>query len=330
KDFGKPDMSDDASSPYARITLTNWTVSIQEDSVAKTVRLRCTNAAPLAETVTLKYTLYKAEPYLDIEWAIDGKTPNPIPEGGWICLPFAIDRPSFRLSRLGSIIDPATDIIDGGNRHLICLNSGMTVTGPDGFGVGICPLDSPLVSLDEPGLWQYSLHFVPKRARVFINLYNNQWDTNFPLWQDGSWRSRIRLWVVRGGGNNEKNLITPSWEARAPLIAAYADNSGGKLPAQSRGLELSRHGVLATSFGADPYSDKTLLRFWEVAGDSGKLTVKLPAGMSATRAVPVNLRGEPAGDPIRIRNGSFETRLPAFAPASFVFDKQSETAVMNN
>ena len=63
--------------------------------------------------MTIRYTLYHAEPYLDIEWAIDGKTPNPIPEGGWICLPFAIEHPAFRLARLGSIIDPATDIIDG-------------------------------------------------------------------------------------------------------------------------------------------------------------------------------------------------------------------------
>jgi alpha-mannosidase len=330
KDFGKPNMPDDDQSPSARITLTHWTISIQQDGSAKTVTLRCTNAAPLANAVTIRYTLYHAKPYLDIEWAIDGKTPNPIPEGGWICLPFAIEHPEFRLARLGSIIDPATDIIEGGNRHLLCLNSGMTVTGPDGFGVGICPLDSPLVSLDEPGLWLFSLHFIPKRARIYVNLYNNQWDTNFPLWQDGSWRSRIRLWVVGGKRDEEKGLITPSWEARSPLVAAFADGAGGKLPAESKGLELSRRGVLVTTFGADPYSDKTLLRLWEVAGGGGKLTVKLPPGMDATRARPVNLRGEPAGIPIEIKNGSFATALPAFAPASFVFDNRQPTNAINN
>ena len=136
----------------------------------------------------------------------------------------------------------------------------MTVTGPDGFGVGLCPLDSPLVSLAEPGLWRFSHQFIPKRARIFVNLYNNQWDTNFPLWQEGSWNSRIRFWIVRGRDDEEKNLITPSWEARAPLVAAFAEGAGGKLSAESKGLELSRRGVLVTSFGADPYSNKTLLR----------------------------------------------------------------------
>jgi hypothetical protein len=314
-DFDKP-IPVSQQLPYAAMTLTNWILTVQTTPLAKTIVLHSADAAPLAKSVTLKYTLYEAKPYLDVEWAMDDKTPNPIPEGGWLCLPFNLPQPHFELARLGSLIDPARDIIDGGNRHLLCLNSGMTVTGPDGFGVGLCPLDSPLVSLDEPGLWRFSLHYTPKRARVFINLYNNQWDTNFPLWQDGSWNSRVRLWVVRGG-DAEQNIITPSWEARLPLIAAYDNGPRGKLPVEKTGLKLSRRGVLVTLFGPDPYSDKTLLRVWEQAGNSGTLTVTLPADFTATRAWPVNLRGEPAGDSVKIRNGGFSFKLGAFAPASF-------------
>ena len=330
KDFGKPNLPGPDQSPYARITLTNWTVSTEKDAAAQTIILRCDNAAPLAKAVSVRYRLYHFQPYLDIEWSVESKTPNPIPEGGWICLPLAIQKPSFRLGRLGSIIDPAKDILDGGNRRLLCLNSGMTVTGPDGFGVGICPMDSPLVSLDEPGLWKFSRDFVPTHARVYVNLYNNQWDTNFPLWQEGSWRSRVRLWVVRRRHDDEKNLITPSWEARAPLQAAYADGPGGALPRTASGLEVSRPGVLVTSFGADPCGGKLLLRLWEVAGESGKLTVKLPAGLSAATATPVDLRGVPNGKPVKILNGSFKFNLPAFAPASFVLDAGQAAVTRNN
>ena len=315
-EFSKPGMPGSDQSPYARLTLTNWTVMVQTCPLAKTIILHSADAAPLAKSVTLKYTLYKDQPYLDVEWTIDDKTPNPIPEGGWLCFPLNLENPKFELARLGSLIDPAKDIIDGGNRELLCLNSGMTVTGNDGFGVGLCPLDSPLVSLGEPGLWKFSMHDFPRRARIFINLYNNQWDTNFPLWQDGSWCSRVRLWVVRGG-DAEKNIITPSWEARQPLVAAYADGARGKLPVTKSGLKLWRRGVLVTLFGPDPYSNKTLLRVWEQAGNSGSLTVNLPADFSATKAVPVNLRGEPAGDAVKIRNGGFKFKLGAFAPASF-------------
>ncbi|SPE52933.1 conserved hypothetical protein [Verrucomicrobia bacterium] len=278
--------------------------------------LRSADAEPLAKTVTLKYTLYAAQPYLDVEWSIDDKTPNPIPEGAWLCLPFAIDQPQFKLTRLGSVIDPVRDIVDGGNRHLLCLNSGLMITGSDGFGIGLCPLDSPLVSLDEPGLWKFSLHYTPRRARVFINLYNNQWDTNFPLWQDGSWNSRVRIWAVRGG-DTARDLVTPSWEARSPLLAAYASGPPGKLPWTKAGLELSRGGVQVTHFGPDPYTDKVLLRVWELAGKSGSLTVNLPAGFQPTQAMPVDLRGTPAGDAVKIKHGKFAFTLGAFAPASF-------------
>ena len=302
--------------PHAELGLTNWTVTVETTALAKTIVLHSAAAAPLAKAVTLKYTLAAGQPYLDVEWSVDDKTPNPLPEGGWLCLPFNIEQPKFELTRLGSLIDPAKDIIDGGNRELLCLNSGMTVTGPDGDGVGLCPLDSPLVSLGDPGLWKFSMHDFPRRGRVFINLYNNQWDTNFPLWQDGSWTSRVRLWAVHGG-NAEKDIITPSWEARLPLVAAAGHGPRGNLPVTKAGLKLSQRGVLVTLFGPDPYSDRTLLRVWEQAGKTGSLTVSLPADFAATSAVPVNLRGEPAGEPVKIRHGAFTFKLGAFAPASF-------------
>ena len=315
-DFDKPGMPGPDKSPYATFTLTNWTASVQASALAKTIVLRSADAAPLARAVTLKYTLYEAEPYLDVEWQVTDKTPDPIPEGGWLCLPFAINQPEFKLARLGSLMVPEKDIVPGGNRDLLCLNSGLTITGRDGSGIGLCPLDSPLVSLGEPGLWKFSWHHTPARARVFVNLYNNEWDTNFPLWQEGSWNSRVRIWLVHGD-HPEKNLITPAWEARAPLVAAWHDGPRGTLPLTKTGVALSRRGVLVTHFGPDPYSGRPLLRVWEQAGNPGSLIVKLPADFQATRAVPVNLRGEPAGDAMKITNASFAFQLAAFAPASF-------------
>ena len=76
-------------------------------------------------------------------------------------------------------------------------------------------------------------------------------------------------------------------------------------------------GLLATLFGPDPYSNRTLLSVWAQAGDSGALTVTLPSDFSATRAVPMNLRGELGGVALNVRSHTFTFKLPSFAPASF-------------
>jgi hypothetical protein len=315
--FGKPNLPGPDKLTYAALSPTNWTLSMESTTVADVAVLRCANAAPLAAATTLKVTLYRSLPFVDLEWVVENKTPDPVPEGGWLCLPFAINRPSFRLGRSGSIIDPAKDIIKGANRRLLCLNSGMTITGADGFGVGLCSLDIPLVSLEKPGLWKYSDDFVPHKTDVFLNLYNNMWDTNFPLWVDGSWSVRVRLWVVRGA-DNEANLITPSAETRADCPATYVEGPAGALPSSQEGLSLSRKGVMVTVFSPNPDGAGTVLRLWESAGQSGPCEVRLPAGTRAATLQPVDLRGRPSGQPIPVKAGAFSVPLGAYAPASFL------------
>jgi hypothetical protein len=162
---------------------------------------------------------------------------------------------------------------------------------------------------------------VPQKPVAFINLFNNQWDTNFRLWNQGTWTSRVRLWGIQQYAA-ETALITPSLEARNPLLGASADGAPGRLPASRRGLELSRQGILVTAFGSNPDGSGTVLRLWEQAGKTGSVEVRLPEGMNVRQAQPVDLRGRPAGKPIAVRNGSFKVGVPAFAPVSLVLDRK--------
>jgi hypothetical protein len=174
---------------------------------------------------------------------------------------------------------------------------------------------SSLVSLGKPGLWWWSLDYVPTTPAVFVNLYNNKWNTNFPLWQDGSWSTKTRFWP---GGN----LASASWEARVPLLAMVADGPAGQLPKQQAGLGVSRPAVLVTAFGENPDGPGTLLRLWDQSGITGEAVVRLPGVFKS--ATPVILRGEKAGPPIGIRNRklvlSSEHELRSLAPASFVLE----------
>jgi hypothetical protein len=260
---------------------------------------------------------------LDVEWSVSNKTANKIPEGGWLCFPFAAANPQFTVGRPGGPINPATGIVPGANRHLLGVASGVAITGDNAAGAALCPIDSPLVSLEKPGLWWWSTDFVPAKPTVFVNLYNNMWNTNFPLWQDGSWAERVRVWPLAGATTAAAELNERSWEARLPLQAARADGPGGALPEHAPGLSLSRRGTLVTAFGTDPDGivPGTLLRVWEQSGQGGPLTITLPPGFRATSAIPVNLRGEATGTPLAITGDELTIALGAYQPASFVISR---------
>ena len=302
---GLPDGAYRASSP------SGWKLTTSHDAHTDMATLTAGDTKGLAKAYQLKFTFSRHNPSVEVEWNVTDKTPDKTPEAGWLCFPFAVEKPRFTLGRLGGPVNPATEIIPGANRHLCAVDDGVALTGVNGIGVGLCPLDSPLVSLDHPGMWEFDLDFVPKTPTVFVNLYNNKWNTNFPLWQDGSWSERVRWWPT-------DDLVVTGRETRVPLLAAKADGVAGKLPPTQSGLTASRHGVLFTAFGGNPDGNGTLLRVWEQAGKTGEFSVTFPAGADYKTATPVNLRGEAMGDPLQVREGKLTFNLRAYAPVSYI------------
>jgi hypothetical protein len=359
-ELGKPAMPPAGQAPYWAASPRYDGVLFAQSPVFVTATMHAEPAAGLPHGVTTKVILCAGEPYLDLEVTLHDKPADDWPEAGWICLPVNVRKPQFRLGRLGGIADPARDFVRGSNRDLQAVNTGVTISDADGSGVGICPLDSPLVSLDRPGLFRYSPDFVPTKPVVFVNLFNNQWTTNFRLWNEGTWTMRVRLWAIaRGEGILPSNhrqdadatekrghelapaqagdardtqgrdglatsLITPALEARYPLLAAAANGKAGALPAAQKGVELSARGTLVTAFGPNPDGPGTVLRLWEHAGISGPCEVRLPAGLDVKEVQPVNLRGVPVGPPLPVEKSAFTTGLTAFAPASFTIPNTSK------
>lgn len=318
-DIGKPGMPDSSQVPYQATTPAGWVLTHQQSAMEDRVMLTAGDSKGLAKGYTIQFIFPRNSAWIDVEWEVSDKTPDKHPEGGWLCFPFLIRQPEFVVGRLGAPIHPATDIIPGTNRHLLAVTTGVEIRG-DGVGAGLCPIDAPLVSLGEPGLWRWTMDAVPEKPYVFVNLYNNMWNTNFPLWQDGSWSERVRIWPVSGNEQPAANLAVQSWEARLPLLAAVAGNQQGALPATKEGLWLSRKGTLVTAFGPDANGHSgTLLTVWEQAGLSGMITVHLPEGKTWKKAIPVDLRGEKLlRDAIPVKARRFTFNLNKYAPASFI------------
>ena len=317
-DFYKPGQPPSDQVPYQAASPKDFKLRFEETAASVDAIMEAATTTNLP-AVTTRLILYRDQPCADLEITLHDKPFEPWPEAGWICLPLNVNTPQFRLGRLGSIIDPAHDIVTGANRNMFGINTGASVTDAAGHGVGFCPMDYPLVSLDTPGCWRYSLDFVPRKPVAYVNLFNNQWNTNFRLWNRGTWTSRVRLWAIQNHAA-EPSLITPSLEARNPLLAAVSDTTPGILPPSRRGLELSRKGILVTAFGSNPDGPGTVLRLWEQAGKSGTVRVRLPEGTTIKQVQPVDLRGRPIGKPIAVKDGSFKVQVGAFAPTSFMFD----------
>ncbi len=316
-ELGKPNLPPVSQVSYRAASPRDCAVSYTSTPVSLSATLHGPPRADLPHAVFSKVTLYDGLPFLDLEITIQNKPADPWPEAGWICLPFKMEAPQFRLGRQASIVDPVQDIVPGANRHLFGINTGVAIFDSQGQGVGLCPMDNPLVSLDTPGCWKYSMDFVPKKPAVYVNLFNNQWTTNFRLWNQGAWTARIRLWTF-DKYEAESSLITPSLEARYPLQAAVADVVTAQWPTSNQGLQLGTRGTCVTAFGPNPDGSGTLLRLWELAGQSGNCDVQLPKTMRATTAQPVDLRGRATGPAIKIKEGRLQAPLQAFAPTSLI------------
>lgn len=328
-DLGKPGMINAEKAPYLAFTPNKWQISVSHSSVADIATLTSIATQGFAKKYTLTFTFPRNAAYVDVEWFVDNKTPDKQPEGGWLCFPFAVKSPNFTVGRLGGPINPVTDIIQGTNRYLMAVNSGVSITQADKSGVGLTPKDSPLISLGEPGLWKFALEHTPTVPSVFVNIYNNMWNTNFALWQEGSWSERVRIWPIDKNTPTAPNLIQKSWEARVPLLTGTAEGVAGTLPAKNTGISVSRTGVLVTAFGENPDGNGTVLRLWEQGGISGNVTVTLPKGVNYVEATPVNLRGEVTGKPIKIISGKLVFPLKAYAPGSFVLNQGYFSGIHN-
>jgi alpha-mannosidase len=316
-DCGKPDLPPASESPYAASLATQMSIRFDSSPVAVSATMESAGTPAIPHGIALTVTLYGDSDFVDLNWSIHDKKATPWPEAGWLTLPLKVDSPSFRLARLGAVVEPGKDTIRGSNHELYCLNSGMAIVNPRGQGVGLCPIDSPLVSLEHPGIYKYSRDFLPTKPLVFLNLYNNQYSTNFAQWIRGSWSSRVRVWPI------EKydviaSVLGPSEEARVPLLAEEFDGSAGPLPAAQAGLELSRRGVAVTAFGRNPDGNGLVLRLWEQAGLDEPCTVRLPAAFKATAVQPCDLRGRPAGKPLKVTDHRFTVPLRRYAPVSLL------------
>lgn len=313
-ELGRLNLDD---SPYKKSSGKNASIAFSKDALSVTAVMTFKGDSDFNHNYSMVFTLFENKPVVEVIWSINGKPAEPWPEGGWISFPFNIENAQFKLGRLGAVIDPVKDIVKGTNLDYGFITTGVAVFNKNKQGYGITSPDVAGVSLDRPGLWKYSTDFVPQKANIFFNLYNNQWSTNFTEWVEGSWNAKFYIWNIENY-TNANAMVMPSEEIRNPLMGAYTGGVAGHQISTAKGVSVSEKGVLVTFFGKNRDGEGDLIRLWEQNGTDHDCNVTLPEGSPYKTAQFCDLRGEEKGAILPITNRLIQLKLKANQPISLI------------
>jgi hypothetical protein len=119
-----------------------------------------------------------------------------IAEALWLSFMPRVSRGArWQIDKLGSTIDPC-QVISRGARALHAVESGAWVTDPyDGAGLRLTTHDAPLIAPGRPSLLDFPDALPDPQGGMHVNLYNNVWGTNFPMWfeEDALFRFTLSL-----------------------------------------------------------------------------------------------------------------------------------------
>ena len=156
----------------------------------KTVSVDCSMPKEACERFgcprEIQYLLTVEENRLCIDFAWFGKDKNRMAEAMWLIFsPIVKDRLAWKIEKIGQSISPFHHAKHGGVQDYtsgIVRNDDLQMEFPDGA----------LVTFGKPDLLEFD---DAKRTGecVSVNLYNNVWATNFPMWYGEDGRIRIKI-----------------------------------------------------------------------------------------------------------------------------------------
>lgn len=122
---------------------------------------------------------------LAFDFAWFDKPASRIPEAIW--LGFCPTKPLTAIRKLGSDIHPL-EVVSLGNRELHCTEGKLSFED-----IFLELIDSGLIAVGKPSVYAFHNQLPDTENGIWANLFNNQWGTNFPMWNEGDARFRFVL-----------------------------------------------------------------------------------------------------------------------------------------
>jgi len=143
------------------------------------------------EKCRLEYIFSADRPAVELRVSWFNKPANRMPEAMWCSFRPDLPEADWQLSKLGGLVSPL-DVIEKGARNLHAVEEKITCAAR-GKSLTLATLDAPLVSPGRPRLLEFDGSLPAMRGGAHINLHNNIYSTNFPLWYSGDALFRFRL-----------------------------------------------------------------------------------------------------------------------------------------
>lgn len=219
-----------------------------------------------ARGVVTRITIYEDQPFIDVQYDLKDKEKTFCLEAGHFVFPLNLDNFDVAINKMGSVINPATDIIEGTNHNLYCCENWVDVTDGE-KGMTVIPFDTQLFSIGSHGILNCRRTYVKEAPVLFFNAFNNSYGCNFPQWMGGDYTFRYRL-IPHRGDWRQGNVALLAFESVAPPLVGFSlGNRGtGSLPAS---LELIREldGMELLCMKPAENGDGFLLRLREITGE---------------------------------------------------------------
>ena len=132
------------------------------------------------------------EPIIDLSFSWFNKKACRAPEALWFSFSPKVKKPKLWLmDKMGTMISPL-DVIKGGNRHLHGVQKGIFYNDDD-ISIEIETKDAALVAPGEMSLTDFNNKQPALKKGFYFNLFNNQWNTNFPYWCEENAKFRFKI-----------------------------------------------------------------------------------------------------------------------------------------
>lgn len=130
-----------------------------------------------------------SETKVELDFAWFDKPANRIPES--CSLRFNPVKPLTFIEKLGMYVDPK-NVVSNGNREMHATSGSIVFEDLE-----ITTWDAPVVAIDTTGIYGFYNQIPDMDKGIYINLFNNQWGTNFPMWNSGNARFRFTISVPK-------------------------------------------------------------------------------------------------------------------------------------